>query len=92
MMEGLEDPILVLLFLLHLAGFLVLYLRRRQSHYLRLCALFAALTLYYLMGWMSWDPRLGVLELRVVVRFFAWGMVGLSILHYVRRFLGSRVA
>jgi len=89
MMEELQDPAMALLFLLHLAGFLLLYLRRRQPHYLRLCALFGALVVYYVMGWLGWEPKLGELEVRSGVRFFAWGMMGLSIVHYVRRFLGS---
>ncbi len=91
-MDDLRDPLLALLFAIHLLGFVYLYIKRRQFHYLRLCALFGALMVYFVMGWAQLDADLGVVGLRALIRGFAWLMTGWSVLYYLRRFALRRAA
>ena len=91
-MSELREPLLTLLFTLHFLGFGFLYLKRRELHYTRLCALFGALVLYYLMGWMSWNPSMMDLEVRSMLRIFAWVMTAWSALYYLLRYRRRRAA
>lgn len=84
--------LLLVLFLAHLAGFVIVGLKRRQWYYLALVTTFALLSAAFAVRLFAPGVHLGQFPLHLLFRMAAWGAAAVSISWTLVRLIARRRA